>query len=60
MSKQIEITLNKSMIGKTDKQRKTAQALGLTKVNDCVVLQDTDAVRGMINVISHLVTVTEK
>lgn len=60
MSKQIEITLNKSMIGKTEKQRKTAQALGLKKVNDTVILNDSDAVRGMINVISHLVTVTEK
>lgn len=48
------------MIGKTEKQRHTAQALGLKKVNDSVVLAETDAVRGMINVISHLVTVTEK
>jgi len=60
VSKQIEITLNRSMIGKSGKQRKTAQALGLNKVNDCVVLEDTNTVRGMINVISHLVTVTEK
>jgi len=60
MSKQIEITLTRSMIGKTEKQRKTAQTLGLTKVNDSVVCDDTPTVRGMINIISHLVTVTEK
>jgi len=60
MSKQIEITLTRSMIGKTEKQRKTAQTLGLSKVNDRVVREDTPAVRGMINTISHLVTVTEK
>lgn len=60
MSKQIEITLNRSMIGKSDKQRKTAKALGLNKINDQVVVADTDAIRGMIHVISHLVTVNEK
>jgi len=60
MSKQIEITLNRSMIGKSDKQRKTAKALGLNKVNDQVVVKDTDAIRGMVNIISHLVTINEK
>jgi len=59
MSKKLEITLTRSVIGRTDRQRKTVQTLGLKKVNDSVVREDTPAVRGMINKISHIVTVKE-
>lgn len=59
MSKKLEITLTRSVIGRTDRQRKTAQTLGLKKINDSVVREDTPAVRGMINKISHIVTVKE-
>ncbi len=57
--KTIEITLTKSLIGSNPNQKKTAQALGLTKRNKTVVKQDTPTIRGMINVVSHLVTVKE-
>lgn len=59
MSKKFEITLTRSVIGRTKEQSKTVETLGLKKVNDVVVHENTPAVRGMINKISHLVTVKE-
>jgi len=60
MAKELHITLNRSVIGRTQVQRDTVQALGLKKLNQTVVKQDNVATRGMINRISHLVTVEEK
>ncbi|MEM1506420.1 50S ribosomal protein L30, partial [Domibacillus sp. 8LH] len=40
-------------------QKKTVQALGLRKIRQSVVREDTDAVRGMVNKVSHLVAVKE-
>lgn len=60
MEKTLEITLVKSLIASKPNQRKTAQALGLKKINQTVVRQDTQTIRGMINIISHLVNVVEK
>jgi len=59
MAKQIEIKLVKSTIAGTPNQKKTAVALGLTKLQKTVVRTDTPTIRGMINVISHLVEVKE-
>jgi large subunit ribosomal protein L30 len=59
MANQLEIKLVKSVIASTPKQRKTAHALGLTKTQKTVVKTDTPTIRGMINVISHLVEVKE-
>ena len=59
MSKKLEITLTRSVIGRTERQRKTVQTLGLKKINDSVVREDTPVVRGMINKISHIITVKE-
>ncbi len=58
--KTLEITLKKSLITTTPKQRKTAQAMGLTKINKSVVKNDTETTRGMIRIIAHLVDVVEK
>ena len=60
MEKTLEITLVKSTIGSNPNQRKTAQALGLKKINQTVVKRDSDTIRGMINTIAHLVNVVEK
>lgn len=57
--KSIKITLVRSTIGAIPKHRKTAQALGLRKLNSSVVKADNAATRGMIRQISHLVKVTE-
>jgi len=59
MSKQLEITLKRSVIGRKENQVKTIRTLGLKKINDTVVQNDTPAIRGMINTVSHLVEVKE-
>lgn len=59
MSKQLEITLKRSVIGRKENQVKTVQTLGLKKINDIVVHNDTPAIRGMIRTVSHLVAVKE-
>ncbi|MDS8945591.1 50S ribosomal protein L30, partial [Streptococcus pneumoniae] len=41
-------------------QRKVVEALGLKKMNQTVEHKDNAAIRGMINKVSHLVTVEEK
>jgi len=60
MAKELHITLNRSVIGRTKVQRDTIQALGLKKINQTVVKSDNVAIRGMINKVSHLITVEEK
>ena len=55
----LEITLNRSLIGRKKNQVETAKALGLTKTYKTVVKPDNDSIRGMISVISHLVEVKE-
>lgn len=42
------------------KQRKTLKALGLTKINKTVELENNPTTQGMIRVVGHLVTVEEK
>lgn len=56
-SNKIKITLVKSLSGLLPKQRKTAIALGLTKIGRVVEKPDTPVVQGMVKVIRHLVTV---
>jgi large subunit ribosomal protein L30 len=58
--KTLEITLKRSLIQTTPKQRATAKALGLTKVNKTVVKEDNASMRGMLRIINHLVNIVEK
>jgi len=58
--KTLQITLRRSLIKTTPKQRQTAQALGLRKINGSVERKDTQTTRGMIRTIAHLVEVVEK
>ena len=51
----LEITLKRSLIGRPQNQIDTAKALGLTKLHKTVVKPDNDAIRGMVQTISHLV-----
>ncbi|HCZ06884.1 MAG: large subunit ribosomal protein [Thermotogota bacterium] len=54
----LRITLVKSPIGyDRKKQRATLKALGLKKLNSTVIKEDIPQIRGMINVVSHLVRV---
>lgn len=58
-SKQIKITLVKSTIACLANQKKTVEALGLKKIRSTAIHNDTPVIRGMINVVSHLVKVEE-
>ena len=60
MAAMLRITLLKSMIGRPEKHRKVLRGMGLTKLNKTVELEDTPAIRGMVNVVSHLVKAEEK
>jgi large subunit ribosomal protein L30 len=55
----LKIKLVRSTIGRTPKQRKTVEALGFTKREQTVVKPDNAQTRGMINVVKHMVEVTE-
>jgi len=55
----LQITLTRSLIGRKQDQVKTAQALGLNKINQVVVHEKNDAIVGMVNKIKHLVAVEE-
>ena len=57
--KTIKITQIHSVICCNPKQRKTMKALGLNKINQTKVMPDNDAIRGMIEVVKHLVKVEE-
>jgi large subunit ribosomal protein L30 len=55
----LEITLKRSPIGRPEDQRVTVTTLGLRKLNSTVVHNDTPQIRGMVNKVSHLVSVKE-
>lgn len=57
--KTLRIRLIKSPISSKKKQRATLVTLGLRKMHQTVEHQDTPVVRGMINKVSHLVSVEE-
>ncbi len=57
MADTIRVTLVKSSIGKTKKIGQTLRGLGLTKLNKTVELENTAAIRGMINKVSFLVKI---
>ena len=59
MAGHLKVTLVKSMIGRPEKHRRVLRGMGLTKLNRTVVLQDTPAIRGMVNAVSHLVKAEE-
>lgn len=53
--KTIKVTLVKSVIGTKQSHRATVRGLGLRRLNSVSVLEDTPAVRGMINKVFYLV-----
>ncbi|MFD1178944.1 50S ribosomal protein L30 [Paenibacillus puldeungensis] len=55
----LQITLVRSLIGRPENQRTTVKTLGLRKINQSVVHNDNPAIRGMVNQVSHLVSVQE-
>ncbi|PIF05758.1 MAG: 50S ribosomal protein L30 [Draconibacterium sp.] len=55
----IKVTQVKSSIGSTKRQKAILAALGLKKLHNPVVHEDTPQVTGMINKMRHLLTVEE-
>ena len=55
----IEVTLRKSTIGYSHRQRKIIQSLGLRRLNHTVEHDDSESIIGMIKKVGHLVEVVE-
>lgn len=53
----IKVTLVKSTIGRIASHRACVAGLGLRRIRHTVELQDTPAVRGMINAVSYLLKI---
>jgi len=58
-AKKLKITQKRSLIGRASRQKKTIEALGLKRMHHTVEHNDTPQIRGMLNVVSHIVTVDE-
>ncbi len=59
IEKRVRVTLVKSPIGYTQRQKDTVRALGLHRMHDTVEHLDSPAVRGMIGKVIHLLEVEE-
>ncbi|MBN1349564.1 50S ribosomal protein L30 [candidate division KSB1 bacterium] len=57
--KKLKITLKKSVIGRTIRQKRTIEALGIKRLHHTVIHTDTPQIRGMISKVSHLVVTEE-
>lgn len=53
------ITQVKSTIDRPERQKRTIIALGLGKINRSVEVENTPQIAGMVNKVSHLVSVKE-
>jgi large subunit ribosomal protein L30 len=59
MAARLKVTQVKSKIGGRPNQVNTLRSLGLKRIGDIIVKEDTPVVRGMVNTVSHLVVVEE-
>ncbi len=53
----IKITQIKSVIDRSERQKKTIQALGLTKLNQSIEVEATASIIGMVRKVNHLVAI---
>jgi len=58
-AKQLKVTLLKSRFGRLKNHKACVAGLGLRKIRQTVVVEDTPQNRGMINKVSYLVSVEE-
>jgi large subunit ribosomal protein L30 len=56
----LKITQVRSAIGRKSDQKRTIRTLGIKRLNQTVVLEDSPQVRGMINKVKHLIRVEEE
>ena len=59
MSKKLKITQKRSTIGRIGKQKRTMRALGIRKMGQSVVHDDSAVIRGMVDTVRHLVDIEE-
>lgn len=59
MEKTITVKWIKSVIGRTDDQRKTIRGLGFRRLHQILTLPDRPEIRGMIHSVIHLLEVKE-
>ena len=59
MAQALKITQTKSVISEKQNQRDTLRSLGLKRIGDTVVREDTRANRGYVRAVAHLVKVEE-
>ena len=57
--KKIKITQVKSIIDRSERQKRTMQALGLNKMNATVEKEATPQILGMVTKVNHLIKVEE-
>ncbi|MFV8835803.1 50S ribosomal protein L30 [Aquisalimonas sp. APHAB1-3] len=57
--KQLNVTLRRSLNGRTEKHRACVSGLGLRRMHHTVTVEDTPENRGMINKVSYLLNVEE-
>ena len=55
----LKVVQTRSGIGGKQNQRDTLRSLGLKRIGDVVVKEDRPEIRGMVNTVTHLVTVEE-
>ncbi|MDO5077036.1 50S ribosomal protein L30 [Corynebacterium sp.] len=55
----LKITQTKGTVGAKRNQKESLRSLGLKRIRHSVVRPDTPQVRGMINVVRHMVVVEE-
>ena len=55
----IKITQVKSVIDRSERQKRTVAALGLKKINATIEVEATPQILGMVNKVSHLVKVEQ-
>ncbi|HSR02518.1 MAG TPA: 50S ribosomal protein L30 [Methylophilaceae bacterium] len=53
----VKVTLIKSVIGRLESHRATVKGLGLRRMHHTVEIEDTPAIRGMINKVNYLLKV---
>jgi large subunit ribosomal protein L30 len=53
----IKITQIKSVIDRSERQKKTIQALGLTKLNQSIEVEASASIIGMVRKVNHLVAI---
>ncbi|MDA0246603.1 MAG: 50S ribosomal protein L30 [Actinobacteria bacterium] len=59
MAARLKVTQVKSSNGGRQNQRDSLRTLGLKRIGDIVVREDTKSVRGLVQTVAHLVKVEE-